>query len=178
MIKSKILFWVFLLSVSFAKAQEIGYITGVNKLGISPSSYQPIYGFSIGAMVHKYVNIETNMYYSQRSIGAVPLADYLSFVLMPKIGNFNSKLSVFYGPGFAINPTLNHSATQNHTYVSMLQTIGVQLAIGKHLIADAKIGQDVGLTGGYFKNNEWTKYSGPIVMLGLKLNLGPLIKSK
>jgi hypothetical protein len=176
--KIKILIAFSMLSISIVKAQEIGYITGVNRLGISPSLFQPIYGISIGAKVHKYVNIETNMYYSQRSIGSSPLADYLSFVLMPKIGNFNNKFSVFYGPGFAINPTLNHSATQNHTYVSTLQTIGVQLAIGKHLIADAKIGQDIGLTGGYYANNEWTKYSGPIAILGLKLNLGPMSKSK
>jgi hypothetical protein len=176
--KIRILIAFSILSISMVNAQEIGYITGVNKLGVSPSLFQPFYGFSIGAKVYKYVNIETNMYYSQRSIGSTPLADYLSFVLMPKIGNFNNKLSVFYGPGFVLNPTLNHSATQNHTYVSTLQTIGIQFSIGKHLIADAKVGQDIGLTGGYYVNNEWTKYSGPMVMLGLKLNLGSLEKSK
>src|SRR5690606_14518722 len=128
----KYLILMLVISSAFnAQSQEIGYVMGINKLGLSSNLYQPIYGISLGGAIHKNISIETNCFYSQRSKLDVPIADYISFVLMPKIGVFKPKWALFYGPAISLNPTLNHSDTRNHTYLSTMHTLGVQVALGK-----------------------------------------------
>ena len=167
----------FIIGFTFQiKAQEIGYNIGMSKQGIDPGHFQPLYGMSIGARFSKHFAIETNMLYSQRTIGTVPQADYLSFVLMPKFGYFTERIGVYLAPSLLLNPCLYHSNTENHTYASAYAALGFQLGLGKKIIVDAKMGYDMGLTGAYFINNTWQKYKGPMLVLGMKLNLGPVSK--
>lgn len=148
--------------------QELGYIGGVNKIGINPNSFQPIYGFSIGTKINKYIALETNMFYSQRTIEGTTQADYLSFLAMPKLGFFTQRAGFFYAPGIALNPTLYHSNVKNHTYLSTFQALGVQLNFGKKIIADLKLGYHIGLTGAYFDNGAYKNYNGIEILLGVK----------
>ncbi len=158
----------FLNNAQLAESQEIGYVTGVNKIGINPNSFQPIYGFTIGSKLNKYFYIETSMFYSQRSKGSIIQADYLSFIAFPEVGYFENKWGVFYSPAISLNPTLYHSNIKNHTYLSSIQTIGGQINLGKKIIANLKLGYDYGLTGAYYENNTYQRYNGPVVFLGLK----------
>lgn len=154
---------------SKANAQEIGYVGGLSSLGIDAKSYQPLYGFSIGYQFNKYLGLETNLFYSQRTIGSSIQADYISFLAMPKIGYFGKKVAFFYGPAILLNPTLHHSNIENHTYLSTYQSIGFQYKIMSKLAVDLKLGYDIGLTGAYFTNGSYQKYSGPMVLLGIKM---------
>lgn len=171
----KILAIIFILGSSLQlNAQEIGYNIGMSKQGIDPDGFQPLYGMSIGARFSKLFALETNLLYSQRTIGTVPQADYLSFVLMPKFGYFTDRFGIYFAPSVVLNPCLYHSNTENHTYASAFTSAGVQLGLGKKIIVDAKLGYDLGLTGAYYQNNTWQKYKGPMLVLGMKLNLGPV----
>ena len=152
-------------------AQEIGYNLGMNKLGIQATSFQPMYGFSIGYHLNKHLALETNLLYSQRTRGSMVQSDYLSFVLMPKFGFFKKKFGLYYGPSLLLNPSLDHSNNQNHTYLSTFQSIGGQIHLRPELIVDAKFGYDFGLTGGFFDNGEYQKYKGLVVILGMKMRI-------
>jgi hypothetical protein len=165
-----------LLSNSNLKAQEIGYNLGVNKLGIQAASFQPVYGFSIGYQLGKNFALETNLIYSQRTRGSQVQSDYLSFVLMPKLGLFNNKFGVYIAPSILLNPSLDHSNNQNHTYLSTFQALGGQINLRSELIIDAKIGYDIGLTGGFFDNGQYQKYNGPMILLGMKLKINSPLK--
>jgi hypothetical protein len=153
------------------KGQEIGYNLGMNKLGIEAALFQPVYGFSIGYQLNKHFAVETNLLYSQRTRGTTVQSDYLSFVLMPKIGYFDKKFGLFYGPSLLLNPSLDHSNSQNHTYFSTCQAIGGQINLRPELILDAKFGYDFGLTGGFFDNGSYQKYHGLMILVGMKLKI-------
>ncbi len=164
-----------IVSVCFVfnlNGQELGYIGGINKIGINPNSFQPIYGFSIGMKINKHVAIETNLFYSQRTIESTNQADYLSFVLFPKVGFFTQRVGIFYAPGLSLNPTLYHSNIKNHTYLSTIQAIGTQFNFGRKIIADLKVGYDYGLTGAYFENGAYKKYQGLAILFGIKCLFG------
>jgi len=152
-------------------AQEIGYNLGVNKLGIQATAFQPLYGFSIGYKLNKYLALETNLLYSQRTRGSVVQSDYLSFVMMPKLGYFQKRFGLYYGPALLLNPSLDHSNNQNHTYFSTFQAIGGQFNLRPELIIDAKIGYDFGLSGGFFDNGKYQNYNGLMFIIGMKLKL-------
>jgi hypothetical protein len=152
-------------------AQEIGYNLGLNKLGINANSFQPVYGFSIGYQLNKVFGVETNLLYSQRTKASVIQSDYLSFVLMPKIGYFDKKFGVYLAPSILLNPSLDHSNNQNHTYISTFQALGLQYKLRPELIIDAKFGYDIGITGGYFDNGLYQKYKGPMFVIGMKLKV-------
>ncbi len=160
------------MSVNRGQAQELGYLSGANRMGISPARFQPLYGFSVGAQVNKWLGIETAMFYSQRSIGETIQADYFSFMLMPKLGIFTDKAGVYFAPAILLNPTLHHSNIENHTYLSCMPAVGGQVNIKPKIIVDLKIGYDIGLTGAYLENDVFKKYTGPVVFLGLKFKLG------
>jgi hypothetical protein len=169
-VKKSLVILLLLLSMH-CRSQEIGYLTGVSRLGINPTRFQPLYGFSIGGKINKYIALETALFYSQRSIGAIIQADYFSFLAMPKIGYFGKKAGIYYCPGVSLNPTLEHSNIENHTYFSHLQAAGGEINITPKIIADIKVGYDIGLTGAYFENGIYRKYSGPVLFLGLKLKV-------
>jgi hypothetical protein len=167
-----ILLFLFFNAFAFkTEAQEIGYTIGANKLGIQANSFQPLYGFSIGYQINKNIGIETNLFYSQRMYGSKIQSDYLSFVLMPKIGIFKEKFGLYVAPSILLNPSLDHSNNQNHTYISTFQALGFQVHLKPELLIDAKLGYDLGLTGGYFDNGQYQKYNGPMVLLGMKIKI-------
>lgn len=166
--KNSIILILFFVFSTYTKAQEIGFLTGVTKQGVNPERFEPLYGFTIGANFNKVFSLETALYYSQRSIGGTVQADYFSFVAMPKIGYFTKKAGIYYAPGLVLNPTLHHSNIENHTYLSTIQSIGGQVNIIPEIIMDLKIGYDFGLTGAYFENGAYKKYSGAIIFLGIK----------
>lgn len=173
----RILFIVIVLSsVLNSQAQEIGFLGGISKLGINQPIAQPLYGFTLGADLHKFFNLEAKFFYSQRMRNSLTQADYITMSLQPKLGYFGKKWGAYFSPALALNPTLDHSNTQNHTYLSTTLGIGVQRKIGQHLIADIQFANDFGMTGGYFNNNAYTRYNGPIFFIGLKMNLGSLRK--
>lgn len=153
-------------------AQEFGFITGTTKQGINPKNAQPIYGISLSKQAHKNVNVETNFMYSQRMKENKIQADYISFIIMGKFGtSFNKKINLFYGYGFSMNPTLDHSNPENHTYISHQETIGCQIRILPKTILDMKFIYDIDLTSGYVKDGEFYKYKGLIIMTGMKFVL-------
>lgn len=171
--KIKYLFSLICLTIVYLQsnkvnAQELGYVAGINKLGIQPINYQPLYGFSIGAPVSKYFAIETNLFYSQRTINGITQADYLSFMAIPKIGYFNKKLGFYFAPSLSLNPTLYHSNVKNHTYLSTNQMLGSQINLNSKIIMDFKVGYHLGLTGAYFENGMYKYYNGIEILLGLK----------
>jgi hypothetical protein len=172
MLNKNIYKWIVLLMVNIhlnsIKSQELGYVGGFNKIGIQPSIYQPLYGFSIGSNVSKFFSIETNLFYSQRTINGTTQADYLSFIAIPKIGYFNKKFGVYFAPSLSLNPTLYHSNIKNHTYLSTNQSVGGQINLSKKIIIDLKGGYHFGLTGAYFENGMYKNYKGIEILLGLK----------
>jgi hypothetical protein len=87
---------------------------------------------------------------------------------MPKIGYIAEKAGIYYSPGLSLNPTLHHSNPENHTYLSTIQSIGGQINIIPEIIVDLKVGYDFGLTGAYFDKGSYQKYSGVIILMGLK----------
>jgi hypothetical protein len=170
----RFLFWFLLFAFipnNKLNAQEIGYNLGINRLGIQAASFQPVYGFSIGYKLNKYLALETNLLYSQRTRGNMVQSDYLSFVVMPKLGYFKKKFGLYYGPSLLLNPSLDHSNNQNHTYFSTFQSIGTQVNLRPELIIDAKFGYDLGLTGGFFDNGKYQNYNGLMFLVGMKLKL-------
>jgi hypothetical protein len=169
-VKNTILILSLLLSVG-GQAQEIGYLSGANRIGISPSRFQPLYGFTVGAQINKTFAIETALFYSQRSYGETIQADYLSFMALFKIGHFGSKAGVYYAPGMALNPTLYHSNIENHTYISHVQSVGGQVNLSPKIIIDLKLAYDFGLSGAYYDASGFKKYSGFMVLAGLKFKL-------
>lgn len=158
-------------SVLVSKAQEIGYIGGISKLGISPSSFQPLYGFSVSKVFSKYLAAETNCFYSQRLLNDMPQADYLSFSAMPQLGWFDKDkgYGMYFGPALVLNPCLYHSNLENHTYLSAYLSAGFRKKIVKKVYLDARAGYDIGLTGGYY-NNGYSKYSGLMIQAGIKFD--------
>lgn len=152
-------------------AQEVGYNVGINKTGINPGLFQPVYGISIGYRFNSVFAVETNCFYSQRTIGNAVQADYLSFMAMPKLGYFGKNLGLYFAPALLLNPTLYHSNIENHTYLSTLQSIGAEWRTGKKLCLDVKLGYDFGLSGAYFENSAYKTYNGPLLLLGMKLVL-------
>jgi len=164
-------FLIFAICSIDCTSQELGYVTGVSKIGINAGTYQPLYGFSLGHQFNKYLAIESNLIYSQRTIGSTTQADYFSFILQPKIGYWGKKIGVFYGPAIIFNPTLHHSNIENHSYLSTMQTLGLQINITQKIYVDMKAGYDFGLTGGYFENGQYEKYKGEVLLVGLKFKL-------
>lgn len=161
---------VFIVNIHLnnVKSQELGYVGGFNKIGIQPTIYQPLYGFSIGSNVCKFFSIETNLIYSQRTINGTTQADYLSFIAIPKIGYFNKKVGIYFAPSLSLNPTLYHSNVKNHTYLSTNQSVGGQINLSKKIIVDVKAGYHLGLTGAYFDNGMYQNYDGIEILFGLK----------
>ena len=88
-------FLVFILGSICCSAQELGYVTGVSKIGIDAGTYQPLYGFSLGQSFSKYVAIESSLIYSQRTIVSTVQADYFSFILQPKVGFWGKRIGIF-----------------------------------------------------------------------------------
>ncbi len=170
----KIILSLFVLAICCCRGQEIGYLSGVNRIGIDPTRFQPLYGFTVGAKFHKAMAVETALFYSQRSYRDVIQADYFTFMAMLKLGYFGKKAGVYYCPGISLNPTLYHSNIKNHTYLSHIQAVGGQIDITPRMLADIKLGYDIGLTGAYFDNGAYSKYSGPVLMAGLKFRLGKI----
>lgn len=161
-----------LMTASFtSKAQEIGYVGGISKLGISPASFQPLYGFSVSKVFSNYIAVETNCFYSQRLLNDIPQADYLSFSAMPQLGWFDKDkgYGVYFGPALVLNPCLYHSNLENHTYLSAYLSAGLRKKIVKKVYLDARAGYDMGLTGGYY-NNGYSKYSGLMFQAGIKFD--------
>jgi hypothetical protein len=169
-IKSIFAFIVLTTFIS-SNAQEIGYIGGVSKLGISPASFQPLYGFSVSKVFSKYLAAETNCFYSQRLLNDIPQADYLSFSAMPQVGWFDKDkgYGVYFGPALVLNPCLYHSNLENHTYLSTYLSAGIRKKIVKKVYLDARAGYDMGLTGAYY-NNGYSKYSGLMFQAGIKFD--------
>jgi hypothetical protein len=167
-----VLIMLLMSAVFTTKAQEIGYIGGVSKIGISPSSFQPLYGFSVSKVFSKYLAAETNLFYSQRLLNDLPQADYLSFSAMPQLGWFDSKkgFGLYAGPAIVLNPCLYHSNLENHTYLSTYLSAGIRKTIVKKVILDFRAGYDIGLTGGYY-NNGYSKYKGVMLQAALKFDL-------
>ena len=152
-------------------AQQLGFTTGFTKQGMHAATYQPLYGMSFGKNFNTYFGLDAYVYYSQRTIGKVTQADYISFAVMPKAGWFGKRLGVYYSPGLLLNPTLHHANMENHTYLSAIQSAGVQIYITKKMLVDLKAGYDIGLTGAYFDNGSYHKYRGFIAISTLKFEL-------
>lgn len=167
---------LFSLTLSFfltlsSYAQEIGYLGGVSKIGVSPVSFQPLYGFSVSKVFSKYLAAETNCFYSQRLLNDIPQADYLSFSAMPQIGWFDKDkgYGVYAGPALALNPCLYHSNLENHTYLSAYLSAGIRKQLVKKVNLDLRAGYDLGLTGGYY-NIVYSKYKGLMFQAGIKFD--------
>lgn len=154
-----------------SNAQEIGYLGGISKMGISPTSFQPLYGFSVSKVFSKYLAAETNCFYSQRLLNDIPQADYLSFSAMPQIGWFDKDkgYGVYFGPALVLNPCLYHSNLENHTYLSAYLSAGVRKQLVKKVNLDLRAGYDLGLTGAYY-NNGYSKYKGLMFQAGIKFD--------
>ncbi len=156
-----------------SKSQELGYLGGVSKLGYNQTSFQPLYGFSIGKVFNKHIAVETNLFYSQRQVGVTTQADYFTFSLMPQFGIFNQekKFGVYAASSVSLNPCLYHSNNENHTYLSAGFFVGGRYQVVKKIIADVRVGYDYGLTGAYYVNNTYYIYKGVSAQLGLKFDL-------
>lgn len=152
-------------------AQELGYIGGVNNLGFESSGVQPLYGLSIGKTFGKNFAIETDLFYSQRMFRSEVQADYITFSAMPQFGIFKDKLGIYAGPILSLNPTLHHSNIENHTYASAGIGAGGRILLAKKVWADLRVTYDYGFTGAYFMNGKYDKYSGILVLAGLKFDL-------
>ena len=169
----KLVFLVaFVATSSIAHAQELGYLGGVSEIGISPASFQPLYGFSVSKVFSKYLAAETNLFYSQRLLNDLPQADYISFSAMPQLGWFDAKkgYGVYAGPAIVLNPCLYHSNLENHTYLSAYLSAGIRKTIVKKVILDFRAGYDIGLSGGYYLNG-YSKYKGVMLQAALKFDL-------
>lgn len=170
MSKYRHLLWCLLLFCSSLSAQELGYVIGVNKIGIHPGSFQPLYGMSLSKVYSKFLALETSCFYSQRLLDQTPQADYLSFSLTPQLGYFDKNYGVYLAPALMLNPTLYHSNLENHTYLSSYIAIGGRKRLAKKIILDVRAGYDIGLTGGYYLNG-YSKYSGAMLQVALKFDL-------
>ena len=170
MSKSRHLVWILMFIGTSLSAQELGYVLGVNKIGINPGSFQPLYGLSLSKVYNKYLAVETSCFYSQRLIDQTPQADYLSFALMPQLGYFDKNYGIYLAPALMLNPTLYHSNLENHTYLSAYVALGGRKKLAKKILLDAKLGYDIGLTGGYYLNG-YSKYSGAMLQVALKFDL-------
>lgn len=169
--KKHLILFTLLVSGIALKAQELGYLSGVNKLGYNPQQFQPLYGFSIGKKLNNWFVLESALFYSQRSYNNDIQADYFTFMLMPQFGLFKSKWGVYAGPTASLNPTLHHSNIQNHTYVSAGLGAGARLMVLKNIWIDGRVMYDKGLTGAYFDNGAYKNYNGIQIHLGLKFVL-------
>ena len=167
----------FCLLMPKLQAQEIGYNIGLSQLGIQSNSIQPLYGFSMGYQLNSNFALESNFFYSQRMYGSKVQADYFSLMLMPKLGFFKSKWGVFVASSILLNPTLDHSNNQNHTYLSSYQAIGAQLNLRPELLVDVKLGYDLGLTGGFYDYGNYQKYWGPMLLLGMKMKVSRCVSN-
>ncbi len=150
---------------------EVGYLTGMTKQGINPKHFQPIYGITLQRQFSKYINLESDFVYSQRMNSNKIQADYLQFMLTGKVGYFGNKIGVYGGYGFSLNPTVNHSNPENHTYVSFIPSVGTQLRILPKTILELKAIYDNGLMGAYYKNGDWHDYYGWMIMTTLKFQI-------
>lgn len=167
---------ILLLSSFFCKGQEVGYIGGFSK---EVESIQPVYGISMNIKFKgdslksflKYIQLETNLLYSQRSLNNKIQADYLQFMAIGKVGYFGNKIGIYGGYGFSLNPTINHSGGENHTYGSFIPCIGINTKLFNRTYLDIKGIYDCGLSGGYYKNNSWYEYRGFIIMSSIRFTL-------
>lgn len=156
---------------NFCQAQEIGYLTGATKQGVNPASAQPIYGITLQSQVNKYTAIESNVFYSQRMNGKKIQSDYLSFLLLSKVGYFLTRGGVYACAGLSLNPSLSHANPENHTYGSFTTGAGVQLKLFRKTWIEGKAIYDYGISGGYLKDERWTHYKGLIIMTTLKFKI-------
>lgn len=165
------LLFLFIGTYNMAAGQELGFTTGVSKEGIDAQKFQPLYGFTLGKKLNRFFALEAYFIYSQRTIKAEVQADYISFILMPKIGYFTRKGGIYYAPALALNPTLHHSNIENHTYLSAIQAAGLQVNITPAILIDAKCGYDIGLTKAYLTANDYQKYKGVIILASVRFDL-------
>lgn len=166
-----IIFFLFLICANAGYGQELGYTIGLSKEGINAEKFQPLYGFTFGKTFNKYVGLESYFIYSQRTIESRTQADYISFILMPKVGYFDKTFGIYYAPGLALNPTLHHSNIENHTYLSTIQSVGAQVNVTPKIIVDIKGGYDIGLAKAYLISTSYQKYKGAIVLASMKFDL-------
>ncbi len=144
-----------------------GYQTGF-------TDHQPIYGLTLQKQYCKYVQVETDFVYSQRMMGHKIQADYLQFMLMGKFGYFGNRFGVYGGYGFSLNPTVNHSNPENHTYMSFVPSVGGQLRILPKTVLELKAIYDCGLVPGFYnvKEGNWGEdYKNAMIMATLKFQL-------
>lgn len=159
-----------LLIISFNSYSQVqmGYLTGT-------TFRQPIYGITLQKQFNKYFNLESNVLYSQRMLhnSNKIQADYLQFMINSKFGYFGTKLGIYGGYGFSLNPTLNHTNPENHTYVSFIPNIGLQVTILPKVIIDLKAIYDIGLVPGhYIIEQGWDDpYKALIIMTTLKFQI-------
>lgn len=170
--KKYILLIALVVSGLSVKAQELGYLSGFNKLGYNPQQFQPLYGFSLGKKFSKYFVLESALFYSQRSYNSDIQADYFTFMALPQFGLFKEKWGVYACPSVSLNPTLHHSNIQNHTYVSAGAGVGARILLFKKVWGDGRLLYDKGLSGAYFENGSYKNYNGIQIHLGLKFDLG------
>lgn len=162
---------IFAGTYTVAVCQELGFTTGISKEGIDAQKFQPLYGFTLGKKLNRFFALEAYCIYSQRTIKAEVQADYVSFILMPKVGYFTKRAGIYYAPALALNPTLHHSNIENHTYLSAIQAAGLQVNITSTILIDAKCGYDSGLTKAYLTANGYQKYKGIIMLASVKFDL-------
>jgi len=172
------------ISVNIYSQMTIGYLTGLTNQGINkPAHYQPIYGITIQNQFKgkfgKRLAIESDFLYSQRMNRTKIQSDYFQYMLIGKIGKFNffkDRLGIYVGIGGSYNASIDHSNPQNHTYLSVVPTVGGQIKISKVTYLELKAVYDYGVPmlgfhGGYYNNSSWTNYKGPLIMGTLKFKI-------
>lgn len=160
-----------LCSLNCVAQIQLGYLTGISKSGLQASMVQPVYGLTMQKQYNKYVNLESDIFYSQRMVGNKIQGDYLQFIAQAKFGYFGRVVGVYGGYGFSLNPAINHSNTENHTYVSFIPSVGGQLRIFPKTILELKMSYDTALTAAYLKDNYWYNYNGLLILGMLKFDI-------
>lgn len=167
---------VFLLLTPVIQAQKLrnieqGFISGISRLGVESPLAQPLYGIGLSLGWNRNIHAEAAFYYSQRMRGKMVQSDYLSLAMLFKPGFRGEKAGLFYVGGLVLSPALYHRNTQNHTYISTVQGLGAECYLYRRLTIDLKMCYDLGLTGGLYENDAYRIYSGPMLMLGVRMNL-------
>ncbi len=156
-----------LLSLPFSCLSQIhiGYITGIE-------DRQPLYGITLQRQFNNYFQLESNVFYSQRMRGKNIQADYVSFMLVQKAGYFGKRAGGYTGFGISINPTLDHTNWQNHTYLSIAPCLGCQVNVSRKTLLELKGLYDIGITGGYLNpDRSWYRYKNIIIIGTLKFTI-------
>lgn len=166
--KKLIILLLIIISFNSYSQVQMGYLFGM-------TFKQPIYGITLQKQFSKYFNLESNVLYSQRMLynSNKIQADYLQFMINGKFGYFGNKLGMYEGYGFSLNPTLDHTNPENHTYVSFIPNIGLQATILPKVIVDLKCIYDIGLVPGhYIVGQGWDdSYKALIIMTTLKFQI-------